>query len=465
MQQTSRSHAPAQPQPEQPLPIAEFRHGRGLDRGHNTSVSTSKPDAGTQNPFLQVPGRGRTMRRRYDFTDSDDKSCTEDSPVEMAADKKNTDVKENGTDNIGRQSTMTTMTDIMRQGRESSPPEVPVRRNRLQQAIIDVGNSATQQSSIQPKTKPRPAPLDLNAPAFVGSVTRNQQRYNVEHNPIRSSQADFFDGASHYPSSSVYDDDDQEEASLTISPLHIPRITERSVNFQDVYNRWRQDLRPIRTASQGSIHITVPTAEDDTVVSPGVEQQEDCLSIADYPVSQESPTVNRMRSQSSLGFREDRTRQFPGDFEAEAEEYGAALASGLPSGVKRSATTNSVPNRQFSGYSTSHSQQSGRPRSMAMGDVASSRLEVPPSPYTPLTPFIMRATGAPSCIERGSKNLFGDRGWLEDTAASGPKNPKVEKTGGFMENLKQKARKLVSHIFYYFSSHSYYYLIICEADL
>ncbi|KAI0856344.1 hypothetical protein F4860DRAFT_529301 [Xylaria cubensis] len=54
----------------------------------------------------------------------------------------------------------------------------------------------------------------------------------------------------------------------------------------------------------------------------------------------------------------------------------------------------------------------------------------------------MKATGAPAGVERGSKTLFGEHGWLEDTAASGMARPKLEKVGGFMESLKRKAREI-----------------------
>ncbi|KAI0192702.1 hypothetical protein EV127DRAFT_336822 [Xylaria flabelliformis] len=67
------------------------------------------------------------------------------------------------------------------------------------------------------------------------------------------------------------------------------------------------------------------------------------------------------------------------------------------------------------------------------------------TPFTPLTPFIMKATGAPAGVERGSKTLFGEHGWLEDTAASAMARPKLEKVGGFMESLKRKAREIVRH--------------------
>ncbi|KAI1734895.1 hypothetical protein F4680DRAFT_462074 [Xylaria scruposa] len=54
----------------------------------------------------------------------------------------------------------------------------------------------------------------------------------------------------------------------------------------------------------------------------------------------------------------------------------------------------------------------------------------------------MKATGAPAGVERGSKTLFGEHGWLEDTAASGTTKPKIDKVGGFMESLKRKAREI-----------------------
>ncbi|KAI1278645.1 hypothetical protein F5Y07DRAFT_387966 [Xylaria sp. FL0933] len=52
----------------------------------------------------------------------------------------------------------------------------------------------------------------------------------------------------------------------------------------------------------------------------------------------------------------------------------------------------------------------------------------------------MRVSGAPAGVEQGAKTLFGEHGWLEDTAALGGQKPKIEKAGGFMESLKRKAR-------------------------
>ncbi|KAI1428394.1 hypothetical protein F5Y12DRAFT_782575 [Xylaria sp. FL1777] len=54
----------------------------------------------------------------------------------------------------------------------------------------------------------------------------------------------------------------------------------------------------------------------------------------------------------------------------------------------------------------------------------------------------MRVSGAPAGVEQGMKTLFGEHGWLEDTAALGVKKPKTEKTVSFMENLKRKAREI-----------------------
>ncbi|KAI1300774.1 hypothetical protein F5Y03DRAFT_385846 [Xylaria venustula] len=57
----------------------------------------------------------------------------------------------------------------------------------------------------------------------------------------------------------------------------------------------------------------------------------------------------------------------------------------------------------------------------------------------------MRVSGAPAGVEQGEKKtLFGEHGWLEDTAAAtGARKPvKMEKATGFMESLKRKAREL-----------------------
>ncbi|KAI0121422.1 hypothetical protein F4776DRAFT_672464 [Hypoxylon sp. NC0597] len=59
-------------------------------------------------------------------------------------------------------------------------------------------------------------------------------------------------------------------------------------------------------------------------------------------------------------------------------------------------------------------------------------LEAPP--FTPLTPYLMNTRVA-------TKTLFGDKGWLEDTAAQG-KKPESKKSTSFMGNVKKTARKI-----------------------
>ncbi|CAJ2510714.1 Uu.00g063390.m01.CDS01 [Anthostomella pinea] len=59
-------------------------------------------------------------------------------------------------------------------------------------------------------------------------------------------------------------------------------------------------------------------------------------------------------------------------------------------------------------------------------------------PWTPLTPFLMGA--------KMSKRLFGDHGWLEDTAAQDvkkPTKPESQKASAIFTSLKKKARELV----------------------
>lgn len=60
------------------------------------------------------------------------------------------------------------------------------------------------------------------------------------------------------------------------------------------------------------------------------------------------------------------------------------------------------------------------------------------SPFTPLTPYLMGNV-------RKSKTLFGEKGWLEDTAAKAqdPKKPDRKKNAGFLDSVKKTARRIV----------------------
>ncbi|KAI0876363.1 hypothetical protein GGS24DRAFT_238596 [Hypoxylon argillaceum] len=336
---------------------------------------------------------------------------------------------------------MTTMTNIIQKCVESSPAQLPTRHNHPgQQANEPVSTSATQPSLSQPKTKHRPPPLDLNNPVHVGMVQRSN-RYEIKHIAIKSSKAEHFGFPKPNIDLSMYDD--RLKNPPKISPLNIPNLDGlRGIDPLELYSEWRKNLKPIRTASQGSVHITVPTREEDTFMNEN-NTDEDHLPIVDYPIAQDTPIVNRVRSRSTLGIRQDqdkeeRHRQLSGSSIYMASEYGVGSPPGQRSRMTRSVTMNDIHRggRQSSGASHS-ATMNHLPAQMGMATLS--------PPFSPLTPFIMKASGAPAGVEGGAKTLFGEHGWLEDTAASGTTKPKMEKTG-FLESLKRKAREIVRDI-------------------
>ncbi|KAI0485867.1 hypothetical protein F4859DRAFT_398542 [Xylaria cf. heliscus] len=432
MNEHSRSHSRSQSQHKKSVDAPQ---GYGRIRDHSGGPSMAKHDPSVRSESV---GRGRTMQRRYEFLDSDDKAHPVLSPVQETNKKNDRNVDGEGIVNVGRESNMTTMTDLMNRCVEPSPPKLPARQNhQQQQADGDVGTSATQTSQPQAKPKRRPCPLNLQDPVYLRKV-RHTDRYEIEHIAIKSSKAELFDWPGPQASSPM--SDDRVENPPRIPPLDIPNLNGlQGVNALQLYDEWRENLEPIRTASQSSIQVTLPNSEEGTFLD-GEQSDQDRLPIADYPVVPDTPAVNHVRSRSTLGIREDRDkeqrhRQFSNDSVYTSSEYGTTpLDQG--SGLARSATMRDVTHRdrQFSNGSGSKANQH---------DVtAGVETEVFSPPFTPLTPFIMKATGAPAGVEGGSKTLFGEHGWLEDTAASGTTKPKTEKAGGFMENLKRKAREI-----------------------
>jgi hypothetical protein len=248
-------------------------------------------------------------------------------------------------------------------------------------------------------------------------IIRRRIKYDVEHVPIKSSQAEFSNINSPDASSSVYDYD--VEDLPTISPLIVPKVEEMgSVNFLRAYEKWRDSVEVPDTASQGSVHIEVPTYEEDNFVTKDEKVGNQQPIHDDYLHAQDYPGVNHMRSRSALGIREYRDRQFSGGAEP---IYG----------ITRAATTNLLPNA---------AQDYGVTESTTTDDF----MDLPTSP---LTPFIKRMGGAPPGVDHGgAKKLFGEHGFLEDTAKSDAKKPKMEKTGGgIIEGFRRIAREIVRH--------------------
>lgn len=444
----SRSHSRSQPQYKQPRDAPEA-YGRSRDRSADPLASKSGPSISNGSERSQSTDRGRTMQRRYEFIDSDDNPHVMLSPVQETTKKNTDDDNAELTDKVGRESTLTTMTDLMQKCAENSPPEMPACQiHRRKPVNAEVGISVAQPSRSQTKAKYRPPPLNLKNAIHVGRV-RHADRYDIEHNAVKSSKAEHFGIYSPKSNSSIYDG--RVKDPPRISPPDIPDLNElRDVPPLELYAMWRKNLQPVRTASQGSVHITVPIREQDTFVA-GTKADEDQLPISDYQVAQDTPIVNRVRSRSALDIREksnkeERLRQFSGDSIYTDSEYSAEMTAGPGSGVVRSATMHDVHHydRQLSGGSKSNL---GRHRAN-MNDMSRSMdMENTSPPFTPLTPFIMKVSGAPAGVERGTKKMFGEHGWLEDTAALGAAKPKLEKVSGFMGNMKRRARGMVSHIF------------------
>lgn len=90
------------------------------------------------------------------------------------------------------------------------------------------------------------------------------------------------------------------------------------------------------------------------------------------------------------------------------------------------------------GLSDQHASNEGRglPRSLTITDITEARQT---EPYTPLTPWLERD----GQTKKGGKNMVGDDGWLENPIIESRSKP-VPKKPGFLDNVKRKARELVS---------------------
>ncbi|KAI0518545.1 hypothetical protein F5B22DRAFT_654029 [Xylaria bambusicola] len=436
----TRSHSRSVSECRQSIDAPE---GYNCARDHSRGSSILNPDHNIRNGSLRSDStdRGRTMQRRYEFIDNDDKAHQVLSPVHETAKKDIDNVNSKIFRNIGHESSMTTVTDLMQQCVEHlpQPPALQNHRQKLTNGAVDT--SATQVSLSQAKAKQRPPALNLRNPVHIGMVNRNTNRYQIEHTAIKSSKAEHFDSYSPSDNTPVYD---CTEDSPAIAPLTIPKYSNIDpASPLRSYIEWRQNLKPVYTPSQSSIRVMIPTQEEEMFavkkrVGDGHRQ------IVGPHGTRIPYALSNMRSRSALGIREDgnedRYRQLSGDSGYTASEYSAEKTPGRGSGITRSATINEGPHRdrQFSGDSESKISQSGT----VIDSVNPPKETASSSPFTPLTPFIMRASGAPVGVEQGTKTLFGKHGWLEDTAALGVKKSKIERTGRFMESLKRKAREI-----------------------
>ncbi|KAI1825153.1 hypothetical protein F4861DRAFT_206952 [Xylaria intraflava] len=410
--------------------------GRGRSQdGAGSSFTNVNPAAASGSARSGSMDRGRTMGRRFEL-DSDEETQGLSPIMETA--KKSEDG--NGGDNAkdmghaGHESNVTNLADFMQQSTGSSPPGVPQMPREQQQARGDPTSSVPQPAQAR-RERRRPPPLNLHDPIYVGMVNRHNS-YEIEHVSIRSERAQRFGPLGPITGSSVYDDNNNGPPPTT-GPSGIMNNGQTGTAIGQDFSQGVH-RGPFRSPSQGSIHIHVPSPDEDLFTNnaenrEGRQRQRqpvDEHSQAARPGAEARP-LNYVRSRSALGIREREHGHHQRQFSEAAVPTAGELGATMSPGIGRSATMNDATGRshRFSGVVS-------RPLGMDMS-----------SPVTPLTPFIMNAIGAPAGAQGGQKTLFGEKGWLEDTAASAEKKPKAEKTNSFMESIKRKAREIVSYIF------------------
>jgi hypothetical protein len=86
-------------------------------------------------------------------------------------------------------------------------------------------------------------------------------------------------------------------------------------------------------------------------------------------------------------------------------------------------------------------QNRGLIKSATTNDLRAGPLTAQTDPFTPLTPWLKGQGGRN--IRKTSKNLFGDHGWLQDTATV-KKKAEPQKSTGFFHGIKKVAREIVS---------------------
>ncbi|KAI1433061.1 hypothetical protein GGR50DRAFT_696447 [Xylaria sp. CBS 124048] len=496
--------------------------GIPMSRGHNQSFSGPDRPVMNNGDRAESSERGRTNVRRYEFIDSDDQVVSL-SPVAETPTGDDADNEDEDASQADRESDTTTFTDLMRRAIQPSlqmparqerqqhggdvsaatGPQIPPRRQHNQQQVDETSTSTTQEPSRQhgqqqasgasaasgqqhaqqhPKQsseqsaeslrgRRRPPPLNLQEPGFIGMVNRQNDRYEITHNAIRSSRAERFDQTGQiFTSSSVYDDEGNS-AIIAPSPMDNQAGGQVGASTGPTASGLQNNRPFFRTASEGSFNVTTPTPDQDTFFSrndPIAEAPEPEDRPVRHRAVRATGTLNHMRSRSAVGIRErrgrdDRNRQFSSDSELAVDEAGHAMPPDQAPGFARSVTMNDLPRR-------AHRLSDDLETPINQYNDAS-RGDIPP---TPLTPFIMRARGAPEGARGQQKVLFGPGGWLDDTARSrrgrdsgaetetetDPLNENQNGTqtgvqtaaqtgtqtrtdkGGFVENLKRKAREI-----------------------
>ncbi|KAI1499430.1 hypothetical protein F5X99DRAFT_419910 [Biscogniauxia marginata] len=419
--------------------------------------------------------RGRPLqRRRYELT-SDDES--EDGALSTVQET--------------RQSNMTTITDLIRQGLEQSPSDSPSRSHSHQGSppkpagdsfVPPVPALPTVQADT-PNRGHRPTGLNMDAARKYGQTTGRHANIKAVHKPVPESpsapelsppqqsmlqvpepgpsrgrqtpapvanldkgkkpeymQQENQQHATHNRhndnnnkkdelrySSSVYEWDDDLP---TISPLRIPRRSEMmNVDILQQYNEWWKKESLVAAARRAEFPSSpLPRIRDQTAKRQAV--------------------LHNVRSRSEMG-RHD------------------MLSSGerITAGPQTAAPDNDLPMRQ------QPSQQVGSlSKSATMSDVRDEggsqfrsdsrpQLENLAEPFTPLTPWLVAGglsnmAGAGLSSKTKSKILIGEDGYLENTAAPAQvraqdqkKKSDHSKASGFFDKFKSIAREFAENSF------------------
>ncbi|KAI1269682.1 hypothetical protein F5Y18DRAFT_107029 [Xylariaceae sp. FL1019] len=399
----------------------------GRSNGNAPLALNRSPQKGKSQP--RSSDRGRTGARPFEFFSSDDESNGGLSPVHEKDGSEGT-----GNESTGRDSHVTTMSEMIRHGMRESPPPLPPRQNHVGHQTTTPGVASS--ADAKPKTKGRPAPLDLTEAISYGRADRHTREYNYEHHPIKSSEAEFFN----FPpqsTSSTYDN-----SPLSIPAVEIPpEVGEKRLSFQEQYRMWKEaeDKKPI---TDEPVNVKIPDLDTNKFLYPKPDGNKVVKNDDDrLPIRSPQVLLNR-RSRSAMGHRELRNelireasstqRQPSGASDAPSSVYTGAALSYKPA-MKKSATAN---NLQAPG--------SGHGMIVPSSGQASS---IFPEPYTPLSAFIesLEPNPRPRQTDARRKNLFGDHGWLEDTANTvGTKEPKskLDKAGGLLDNVLRRAREM-----------------------
>ncbi|KAI0137169.1 hypothetical protein BJ170DRAFT_728509 [Xylariales sp. AK1849] len=237
-------------------------------------------------------------------------------------------------------------------------------------------------NSTERKAKRRPAPLDLSNARRYAQITNLRKGVSAVHVPITPAEVQYKqvndDGTS-----SVYTDDTPFDGAPTISPLRIMKRanTGTKVNVLKAYNNWKETNSP-QLASPAEIIAGAPALGHHRSQSLATNREEAVLLPRSVYVPPPTPPTSQDNPPVAQGHR----------------------------GMIKSATTNDLkPTNQ----------------------TAQTPL------FTPLTPWLMDQG-----TRKASKTLFGDHGWLHDTAVAAEKRKEPQKTNSLLDGIKKLTRDL-----------------------